>query len=402
MDLSVKKQGRRMTFLYSVIQGLYYSSYASLFAYLVVFLTGRGLSPSQIGVITALRVAAALVSSFSLAHLADTRDGLSLKYLFMGVSAAGLAFCLLLPLSRTSVVFTALLLLAMGGTYCALDAILSGLALQFFNAGVPVNYSIGRSVGSAAYAVVCIFSGRMIDRFGTEVVIILCAAAIGLTILATAFFPRFVQPERDTPLLQKRRHAGDPFALLKENRLFRLLILSNVVLTFGYIPISNFLSSFLANAGADNSTIGLALFIAAFSEMPMMAFIFPRLMSRKVPVERLLFASSVFHLIRYLSYAFLTEAWMLVAVQVLQMVSYGMAVPAAVYYINGAVSKENRMTGQTVYQFSGNMGSTLGNPVFGVVLDHLGPRAMVFGGSAFILLSLIPMGMLIAHPQRRR
>ena len=400
MDPSIKKKARRLTVLYAVIQGLYYSTYASLFAYLVVFLTGRGFNPSQIGFITALRVAAALISSFSLAHLADTRERLSLKYLFMGACAAGLLFCLLLPLSRGSVVLTALLFTALGGSFCSLDAILSGLALQFFNAGIPVNYSIARSVGSAAYAVVCVFAGRIIDRFGTEVVIWLCAGAMLLTIAATALFPRFVPPERETPPLQKRRHAGNPFALLKENSRFRLLIVSTVILTFGYIPISNFLSTFLANAGANNSTIGLAMFIAAFSEMPMMAFIFPRLMMRKVPVERLLFLSSCFHLVRYLSYAFLTEVWMLVAVQVLQMVSYGMATPAAVYYINGNVSKENRMTGQTIYTFSGNMGSTLGNPVFGVVLDHFGPQAMVFGGSAFIVLSLIPMAMLVRRSRK--
>ena len=405
MDPSVSRLARRLTIHYALIQGLYYSTYASLFAYLVVFLTGRSLNPSQIGFITALRVGAALVSSFSLAHFVDTRERLSLKYLFMGMSAAGMLFCLLLPLSRGSVIFTALLLFAMGCTSCSLDAILSGLALQFFNAGVPVNYSAARSIGSAAYAVVCVIAGRLIDRFGTEVVIWMYVITMALMLIVTAAFPRFraekfaagteAQPVR-------RRGAGNPFTLLKENRPFRLLILSTVILCFGYIPISNFLSTFLANAGADNSTIGLAFFIAAFSEMPMMAFIFPRLMMRKVPVEKLLFASSVFHFFRYFSYAFLSEPWMLVAVQVLQMVSYGMATPAAVYYINSAVSKENRMTGQTIYTFSGNMGSTLGNPVFGTVLDHFGPQAMVFSGSAFILLSLIPMGMLVKSSRRLR
>ena len=65
MDPSVSRLARRLTIHYALIQGLYYSTYASLFAYLVVFLTGRSLNPSQIGFITALRVGAALVSSFS-------------------------------------------------------------------------------------------------------------------------------------------------------------------------------------------------------------------------------------------------------------------------------------------------------------------------------------------------
>lgn len=400
MDSSVSRYARRLTIHYALIQGLYYSTYASLFAYLVVFLTGRGLNPSQIGFITALRVGAALVGSFTLAHLVDTRERISLKYLFMILCAAGTLFCLLLPLSRGNVIFTALLLLSMGCTSCALDAILSGLALQFINAGVPVGFSAARSVGSVAYAVVCILAGRLVDRFGTEVVIWMYVITMVLLLAVLAAFPRFRAREEQAKVLTAKG-AGNPIALLKENRPFRLLIISTVILCFGYVPISSFLSTFLTNVGADNSTIGLAFFIAAFSEMPMMAFIFPWLMRRNVPTEKLLFAASVFHFFRYFSYAFLTEPWMFVAVQVLQMVSYGLATPAAVYYINANVSSKNRMTGQTIYTFSGNIGSTFGNPVFGMVLDHMGSRAMICGGSAFILLSLIPMGMLVRQAKRR-
>lgn len=404
MGPSSTVSARRLTVHYALIQGLYYSTYASLFAYLVVFLTGRGLNPSQIGFIAALRVGAALVGSFTLAHLVDTRERISLKYLFMILCAAGALFCLLLPLSRGNMIFTALLLLSMGLTSCALDAILSGLALQFINAGIPVGYSVARSVGSVAYATVCILSGRLIDRFGTEVVIWMYVINMALLLAVLAAFPRFRTETQSGAAAspKSRKGAGNPIALLKENRPFRLLMLSTVILCFGYVPISSFLSTFLSNVGADNSTIGLAFFIASFSEMPMMAFIFPRLMMRKVPVEKLLFAASVFHFIRYFSYAFLTEPWMFVAVQVLQMVSYGLATPAAVYYINANVSKKNRMTGQTIYAFSGNMGGTLGNPVFGMVLDHMGSRAMIFGGSAFILLSLIPMGMLVRESRAVR
>ena len=422
MDPSVSRYARRLTVHYALIQGLYYSTYASLFAYLVVFLTGRGLNPSQIGFITALRVGAALVGSFTLAHLVDTRERISLKYLFMILCAVGTVFCLLFPLSRGKVVFTALLLLGMGCTSCALDAILSGLALQFINAGIPVGFSVARSVGSVAYAVVCIISGRMVDRFGTEVVIWIYVVAMALLLVVLAAFPRFrneseapgsadeagapanasAAAETAAPVISRSKGAGNPIALLRENRPFRLLIVSTVILCFGYVPLSGFLSTFLTNVGADNSTIGLAFFIAAFSEMPMMAFIFPHLVRRKVPVEKLLFAASVFHFFRYFSYAFLTVPWMFVAVQVLQMVSYGLATPAAVYYINANVSKENRMTGQTIYTFSGNIGSTFGNPVFGVVLDHWGTQAMALGGSAFILLSLIPMGRLVKGAKRGR
>ena len=423
MDSSVSRYARRLTIHYALIQGLYYSTYASLFAYLVVFLTGRGLNPSQIGFITALRVGAALVGSFTLAHLVDTHERISLKYLFMILCAAGTLFCLLLPLSRGNVIFTALLLLSMGCTSCALDAILSGLALQFINAGVPMGFSAARSVGSVAYAIVCILAGRLVDRFGTEVVIWMYVITMALLLAVLAAFPRFrarapqtkdspaegslpagtdpATSSRTTAAPKRPKGAGNPIALLKENRPFRLLILSTVILCFGYVPISSFLSTFLTNVGADNSTIGLAFFIAAFSEMPMMAFIFPWLMRRSVPTEKLLFAASVFHFFRYFSYAFLTEPWMFVAVQVLQMVSYGLATPAAVYYINANVSSKNRMTGQTIYTFSGNIGSTFGNPVFGMVLDHMGSRAMICGGSAFILLSLIPMGMLVKGAKRR-
>ena len=45
MDPSVSRLARRLTIHYALIQGLYYSTYASLFAYLVVFLTGRSLNP---------------------------------------------------------------------------------------------------------------------------------------------------------------------------------------------------------------------------------------------------------------------------------------------------------------------------------------------------------------------
>ena len=63
------------------------------------------------------------------------------------------------------------------------------MAVQFINAGMEVNYSLGRGLGSFAYAVSCVVLGRQSTAFGVESVLWTHAALLVLLMAVVACCP---------------------------------------------------------------------------------------------------------------------------------------------------------------------------------------------------------------------
>ncbi len=122
--------------------------------------------------------------------LADRRPDIPLRRI-VGLSLAvslGAGICLLLfpemGLGGTLAVFAVLGALEIS-SYPLMDA----MAIQFINAGMPIRYSLGRGLGSLAYAVVCVFLGLQVRHLGVETTLVTHAGLMALEIILVVTYP---------------------------------------------------------------------------------------------------------------------------------------------------------------------------------------------------------------------
>lgn len=379
---------------YALIHGFYWAASASLYAFLVVFLQARGFTTSEIGYINSARIGASILGQFFYAYIGDKYKHLPLKYLVSGLLFLSILDNFVIQFAKPGALGTAILFIILGLTECSVVSLIDSMALQFVNIGIPIKYSACRSVGSVVYALICFGLGPVLDFLGTETAILLHGIFLILTVLAVLTFRTFYYQPQSAPenkaVQESVVRSGSVFVLFRKNRQYRWLLISNALLCFGYWPISGFLSNIMAASGGNNTILGIALFVCAMAEMPMMAFIFP-ILSRKIAIEKLLFFSTVCHFLRWTSLIFIHNPWGIVALQTTQMISYGLSLPAAVQYINTNIEEENRIKGQTLYNMFGNIGGTLGNIIFGNILERTNTTVMTAIGCCFIFLSVLSM-----------
>ena len=175
---------RRLDGHYIAMQMGFWAMYAAICAYQAALLQERGFTNSQAGIVIAVRCLAGIVCQPLLGGLADRRPDIPLRRI-VGLSLAvslGAGICLLLfpemGLGGTLAVFAVLGALEIS-SYPLMDA----MAIQFINAGMPIRYSLGRGLGSLAYAVVCVFLGLQVRHLGVETTLVTHAGLMALEII---------------------------------------------------------------------------------------------------------------------------------------------------------------------------------------------------------------------------
>ena len=157
------------------------------------------------------------------------------------------------------------------------------------------------------------------------------------------------------------------------------LAASVLISTFGLtaiMPVVNFLVNIVNDRGGDSGTLGVALFLMAASELPG-AVLFQWLWKR-AGIERVMLASVVFMALKPLLFLLCGDLRLLLALQPIQMLGYGLFTPGNVYFANENVPPEDRVQGQSLKMVATNgLSGVVGNLLAGAVIDRGGVNAML-------------------------
>jgi MFS family permease len=169
-----------------------------------------------------------------------------------------------------------------------------------------------------------------------------------------------------------------------------VLLLSAVTLFTGTSPIEmTFYPVLLREMGGGNTELGIAMFVAAFSEVPVL-FFFSRF-SGGFRLRSLVCASMLCYVVKCLLIALAPTVTILVLSQGLSMFAYGLLLPAAVNYINAITDSRTMVTAQMLYaSVTFGVGAIVGNLAGGVLADALGVRQMMF-----ILFTLVVLAFVL-------
>ena len=379
---------RRLDLHYIVMQMGYWAMFAAICAYLAALLGARGFSNSQIGLLIAIRCLAGIIFQPLLGGFADRHPEIPLKVivsLSLALSlAASLAF-LLWPMGMGG---TAVILIILGGFEISAYPLMDAMAIQFINAGMPIRYSLGRGIGSMAYAITCVILGLQTQAMGVESTLITHAVLVAAVIALTISYPTF----RSAPAAADAPPAEKPHSvwyLLKNNPPFTLMLVAILLGLTACLPMSNFLVNVVESRGGNSANLGVALFLMGGFELPT-AFFFQRML-RRLGSGKLILISMVFTVLKAVALLLSFNLATVFLAQPLQMLGYGLFTPASVYFVNESVPEADRVRGQTVMMVASNgMGGMLGSYISGLALDA--GASLPMGGANLMLLCCIVLG----------
>lgn len=375
-----------------------------------VFLLSRGFTNSEIGIAMALGNILGVMLQPLFAGVADKNTGMSLHALTLLLSAAvAVGFVALYfvpnPLLAVGVVFVL--------TYAVIQVIMpltNAVSMYYVNRGISVNFSLARGIGSVFYAVLSIVLGKLTVSMGTDVLLIVglaLAAVLAAMLLAMPDFKE-LSGKDGQPCAEK--FADDHESLLGFAGKYKGFcgVLAGAMMLFVFHNMSNtYIIQVVENIGGNPESMGKALSLAAFLELPVMA-VFPLLKKKFRSYQLLSFAGFAFTA-KACAYIFARSMFGLYLAQMFQIGSYAIYIPASVFYVNEIMRPEDTVKGQSLMVGAGTLAGVFAGLLGGIIIDLFGVSAMLIvqavfaaAGAVLLLIYSRPYAENGTNPSARR
>lgn len=366
---------RRLSLHYIAIQTVFWAMFGAFCAYMTTLLLSRGFTNTQVGLITAVRCLTGVVAQPILGSFADKHSKIPVKWI-LSVCLAVSFFAGVLLFWNTNFWVTTILYGIVGALELTAYPLIDSMAVQFIQAGAQVPYSLGRGLGSFAYAVLCVILGFFTGRFGPQISLYVHSALVVALIFTVGTFPSFRPEWRGGALNGRETAPTGAFRLLKENPRFALMLVGILLGITAVMPMSNFLVNIIRARGGDQPELGVALFLMAAFELPA-AVLFDR-MYRRGRAGKILVMTMVFMALKALLMLLAPSYGFIWASEAVQMLGYGIFTPASVFYVSDTIAPADQVKGQTLMMVASNgLGGMLSSFLAGKVLDGGGVNAML-------------------------
>src|SRR6266508_1728479 len=239
---------------------LYFAAFASLMPFFVLFYQGRGFSGAQIGLLTGIPPLVTLIAAPSWTGIADSKRWHK-WVMSLGIMVAVLVIFLLPSLTSFAVVFGAIILF---NTFLSPISSLADSATMTMLGEERAMYGRIRLGGTIGWGLFAPIAGAMAQNYGLKIVF-WSFSAIMLTNLFVS--QRFVYSshEKDTS------NSGGIRVLLTNRRWINFLFLAFLG-GLGTFAVSSYLFPYMAELGANETTMGFALTISTLTEIPIFFF----------------------------------------------------------------------------------------------------------------------------------
>jgi len=352
---------------YAAVQGTYWASNCTLRGLMAVFLTYHGLSDAQIGYTSSLIYFCTIALSLLLSAWADKhpltplRRTITSLYL-LALAATALMYLLPLPVLLMMAVY------ALDSCFhnCA-DSILNALMMQFVDKGIPARYGWPRGVGSITYALMAWVLGVLMEKHTPDIIL-----PVFLGLCTLSLFALFLLPDPGPRQLKNRAPQVSYLAMLKRNPTLVLLLCACVVSGMGQCAGSTYLIRVVEGLGGTSAQLGLAMFIQAGVELPMMfasSWLLKRFSARGL-LTLSFFASGL----KLLMLRFVPNLPLLYGVMAFSLFCFGIYGFAAVLFVNSIAGEHEKVRAQSLLSlcYTGGLGGILGNLLSGLLIGPLG------------------------------
>ena len=139
-------------------------------------------------------------------------------------------------------------------------------ALRLINSGLPLNYGATRAGGSLSYAFGAVIFGMVVSRWGFRPGNAVLWVLWGLMCVVALSLPNPPAPDRPARTVTLGRGIGT----LRHNRVYCVMLAALFLSTLASGSMESFYSVLILSSGGTEQHVGIALFLQAISELPVM------------------------------------------------------------------------------------------------------------------------------------
>lgn len=381
-----------------LLEGVYFISFCTLYAYTVTILLEYGYTEVQCGYITMLQYLMMTIAGPVYGRMIDR--GLSPKKLFIILAAGGIIVTPLLPVcfakgfSLTMISFGIISALDFCGA-TVIDTWINQMTLR----DETIDYGMIRSAGSIFYATTAIVSGYLIVPLGINFLFWLHMGSLAVAILLAV---TFADPNK-LPLLEPDRFAGEvapdeTFAqsirTMMKNRPFVIFLICGTMYYFATRAVNGFMQVIINYIGGDASTYGVSVFLYCVGEFLLMRLA-SRLLRRGMKLPVLFITATAGLGLRILLLGVLKTMTGVMLTQILLSVGFASYLRFNIDYVASLFPRQ--YAGRAILisvAVTQGLGSIIGNLAGGYLLASVGVPIYCFicGGAMFLSMAIFLMG----------
>lgn len=364
--------------------------------YLAIWLSGRGLSELQIGVVNAAPLFAVMAFSLVAGRIAD------LLATWRVTIVAGMIIAAATPLSLifadgywALVICWLLVILPVNLTTPIVDAASARIARRH-----DKSYASIRVWGTIGHMLITAGAGFAIGLFGISAFLPLLFVISGMRLLTALALPEMKRGEAATPEDPAADAPDQPGMARFRQAWFILPLVAAALINASHQMQNAFGALYWSKAGLTGGQIGLLWAIGTASEIAVM-FGFAQI-ARRASARWLLIASGVVAAIRWAGLAAEPGFWALAGLQLLHMFSFGLSYLAAVTFLVNWTDDEVAGRAQSLVSLLRQMTAALALIGFGAIAQRFG-AGTYFAASLLSLIGVVLLfGSLVLMPPSSR
>jgi PPP family 3-phenylpropionic acid transporter len=370
----------------AIVMAAFFASLGAWFPYIAVYYASIHLSVESIGLLFALQAAVSLAAAplwgAFVDHLGTVRGSL-----LVAAFGTALAATLLALAPSRAVVVLAVIALAVAGS--GIIPMLDSRTVDMLGADRD-RYGRARAWGSAAFIVVAISVGALIDRVGPRGLFLVYVP--GMIVTGVAGWALLAGESRAGRRLLRVTRA-EVLSLVRRRHL-AFLLAGSILLWTSVAAFNTFFSIHLLSLGAPAEVVGFAWALGALAEVPLM-FTFHRIVARVGP-ERLIVVGVIAWVVRAAGFALAPTVPLTLAVAPLGGVGYAFFYVGTVTFVSRNAPARLQATAQGIFSGTAfSVGTILGSTVGGQLAGLLGLRGLfgVCAVGAALAAVVIAIGM---------
>ncbi len=340
------------------------ASASILFSYIIVYLSLSGYTKSAIGVIVSSTYIFNIISQAATGYVSEYY--ISIKKILISFIIMTFLAVSLVPLVKQSyfAVFIIFAVISFAGR--SQTAIIDNHVVKLSEKRSGLSFGFVRGFGSIGYAVTAVVAGIILDKLGYDSLFAIYGVACLLAFLS-------VIPTEDIPVQkkvvgQKTQSFPEAMKQLLAIKPYVITVVASTIVYIGATASSTYVPVIISDLGGDSSQVGIAIFLSAASEAPVL-WNYKRI-SERFSIRMLLLLSFFLYVLRMgLLFAFPNRT-IIIILQTMQSITFGLFVPAFISNIRSVVndsllSLAILLGGATYVAVGGVVGSLVG----GVLLE---------------------------------
>ena len=369
----------KATASFAVLQASMWGFYAIIVGYSSSFMYSHGFTDGHISIVLGITTALSCVTQLVLAELIARLQKLTVYRVLLVLAGLLLVCAMLMRMEATAAAIAGLglgLILLQ-----ALPAMANSIGMDSISQGSPLNYDIARGIGSFGYSSLSLVTGMLVSRLGVDVLWVLTLVDT-LVFLSGVLLFHYTGEVTAPPKERVRQKREGSF--LRAYPKFVLVLLGSIVLQISHNMVCSFLFQIVSCKGGDTSHQGIAAFVSAITEIPVM-FAFGWLLKKKKCEFWLGFSAAVF-VLKPLFLFLAADVWGVYAAQTTQMIGYAIHVMAAAYYAGSATDKNDMVRAQSYMTAAIPIGSLIANSTGGFLCQYYTAQGMLLVSTAVAIV----------------